>query len=609
MEGEQSQQNETHGSARRLSGILREFTKATVRRIGGLAGKIRPHGLITVLILFLVILILLETVRERNVSFAPILVPEELVGIGYTPRVVSQRIIDRVDLVFDESIRSMSYAEKKAVERMPIVHSQPTIDLALPTLDISINSVAAYLRNLVKLNEHYVTGEILYHKTNKLVSLRLRLDGLKIFEASREFSDADMDELFDLGADEIIKRIEPFVLARFHYSEEEKVKARDVITFIHRNPEVSKHYIEAIVLEGVILSEEERFDDSFRAFRMATEIDPKYVSAFVNWGNALVKANDHDAAIEKFDKAIGIDPKYKQAYLSWGLSLKKQGKLDGAIAKYKQAIEFDPDYASAYVNWGNALADNKKFAKAIKKYKKALQIAPDHGIAYMNWGITLQDRGCLSGAIEKYWRAVRMDPNFVRGYVAWGAALAKKGDTEGAIEQYRKAAQIDPKYAPTYDHWGLALLARKDYSAAIDQFKEAIEYDPKLATAYVNLGIVLAAQDKFPEAEEKYQEAVKLEPSFAPAFYNWGVLLARQGDCERAAKKYERANEIDSNLTPPICESSDEGPLPEKIGAIGDGISEDSKQEEWVSDEDQTLPAAPTVAVVRQQESGISVAG
>ena len=106
-----------------------------------------------------------------------------------------------------------------------LAHSQPEVDLVFPSVGISINSAAAYLRNLARPDEYSVTGEFLYHTSKNLVSLRLRLNGQQIFDASREFSEAGMEELFVLSAYEITKKIDPYVLALYHYSEEEKNKS------------------------------------------------------------------------------------------------------------------------------------------------------------------------------------------------------------------------------------------------------------------------------------------------------------------------------------------------------------------------------------------------
>ena len=298
--------------------------------------KMTLQGMTIVLIFVAMSLVAWETFRERDVTFAPILVPEELANIGYTPRVVAQRVIDRMNVVYSESIKFIEDPETTADKTM-LAHSQPEVDLVFPTVGISINSAAAYLRSLIPRDEHAVTGEILYHTSKNRVSLRLRLDGQQIFDTSHEFSEAEIEELFVLGAYELTKRIDPFILALYHYSEEEKTKANEVTTFILGSLHGSKDYVQAIVLEGVMLADEEQFDESFSAFRLATELDPNHVNAYVNWGNALFNQGDHDRAIEKYRNAVQVDPNEALAYYNWGVALERQDKLDEAIEKYQRA--------------------------------------------------------------------------------------------------------------------------------------------------------------------------------------------------------------------------------------------------------------------------------
>lgn len=457
---------------------VRTFFTA-VRKSSSAVRKITLQGLIIVLILVAISLVLSATFRVRDVSFAPILVPEELANIGYSPRVVAQRVIDRMNVVYTESIKSKNDPQSNTDTTM-LGHSQPEVDLVFPSVGISINEAAAYLRSLIPRDEQTVTGELLYHKSKNLVSLRLRLDGQKIFEASRKFSDAGMEELFVLGAYELTKRIDPFILALYHYSEEEISKAKEVTAFVLGNLHGSEDYVRTIVLEGVMLADEGQYDESFSAFRMATELDPNYISAYVNWGNSLFEQGDLYGAIEKYRNAVQVDPTDALAYYNWGVALEEQDKLAEAIKQYQRAIQFDRKYAPAYVHWGNALRKQGDPDGAIENYRNAVQAEPNLALAHVNWGTALAVRNDLGGAIEQYRKAVEADPNYALAYFNWGNALGKQGDYEGAVKQFEKAVQRDPYSAQAIYAWSIALANLGDCDGATNMYERARKIDNSL---------------------------------------------------------------------------------------------------------------------------------
>ena len=111
MEREQTRQQFFHSAIDRVIGIIRKAITVSAGRVFGAIRKTTPKGLFIVLIFALMFLVLWETVRDRDVSFVPILVPEELANIGYPPRVVAQRVIDRMNVVYGESIKLINDPE------------------------------------------------------------------------------------------------------------------------------------------------------------------------------------------------------------------------------------------------------------------------------------------------------------------------------------------------------------------------------------------------------------------------------------------------------------------------------------------------------------------
>ena len=65
-----------------------------------------------------------------------------------------------------------------------------------------------------------VTGEILYDDLGyKSISLHLRINGERVANISEKDNQTEMGQLFWKGAYEVIKNIEPYRLASYHYSQ------------------------------------------------------------------------------------------------------------------------------------------------------------------------------------------------------------------------------------------------------------------------------------------------------------------------------------------------------------------------------------------------------
>ena len=538
---------------RRVRVIVRYVSESLASTIVAISRNITPlyHFAILTLIGVFLFLVTYETLRKPTVVIEPIPTPQELHELGYTPRVVADRISD--------GSKKYTVSAPSSMEGMPIDYSLLDVDIVLASVGVSIKSVSAYLRELVGLDHTAVSGEILFDRRQEHVSLRLRLDRKEILYQQCEFSEACMDKLFLQGGYEITKNIKPFLLASYHYDQDEKDKVKEIIGFIYANHFGTEDYVRAVNLEGIMRLDENQIDKAISLFERVIRLDPNSSFAYNNWGIALKNQDnpDWDGAIEKYKRAIEIDPDRAFAYINWGAALARQENpdWDGAIEKYRRAIEIDSEHASAYINWGIALTrqESPDWDGAIEKYRRAIKIE-NHADAYYNWGLALQDQKDpdWDGVIKKYKRAIEIEPKHAFAYIYWGAALTRQEnpDWDGAIEKYRRAIEIDSEHASAYINWGIALTRQEspDWDGAIEKYRRAIKIENH-ADAYYSWGIALAYQES-PDWDgeiEKYKKAIKINPNHVLAYHNWGVALAYQEspDWDGAIEKFKKAIKID----------------------------------------------------------------
>lgn len=495
------------GRLRRLTGGARKAEDQDkpkmpwYQRIGGRFSDLR--SLITNLVtLFVVVALVITVAREvpRNAMIIdPIEAPDALVGEGYKPPVVSQRVMDEM-----LAIRRAATTLKEGRDVSP---EWQQIDIDVPGTGLSVKTILRIVRGLLGFPETRIGGEIV--RDGELFRLRLRIAGIgAVAEPEGRPADA-IDELINLGARELMRAVDPYILASY-LADIDPAAALETIKYCLVNDPP---------------------DDDAWAYNL--------------WGLLLVEAESFDEAAEKYALAIEKAPDLALPVNNWGATLYRLKDYEGAIAKYQAALEVDPQFISAYNNWGLALAALEDFAAAIEIYRRAIALDPEHPAAYVNWASELARSDEAETAEEKFRQAISLDPGYARGVRKWGDFLHERGDHRAAIAKYASAAELEPDHAPTLINWGRSLSALGDLDAAEAQYRRAIALEPGNASAYNNLGSILSKNEDYAAAELAFSEAVALDDAFAAAFDNWGIALVKQKKFQAAIEKFDKALQLE----------------------------------------------------------------
>ena len=273
--------------------------------------RITLEGLIVSFTLAVVLpLVLWEMSQYPGIIVKPISVPPELAKMGYTPDVVTHRLIDSthefrkdvdttmgmdlpkpsevtISLLLELSELSnraggpllLQFNEGYSKSRTPDMNIDTDVssklDFDLPAMGVSIKSIAAYLNSLF-CSPTTVSGELLHAESGKGISLRLRVDGKKLPDVPRKVNKAEIDELLQGGAYELIKKIEPRILASYHFFK-------------------GKQY-------QVIRESEKAIEE----FKKAVQHDDEFALAYYSWSLVLAILSRDKEAFEKYKKAYDL---------------------------------------------------------------------------------------------------------------------------------------------------------------------------------------------------------------------------------------------------------------------------------------------------------------
>ena len=241
---------------------------------------------------------------------------------------------------------------------------------------------------------------------------------------------------------------------------------------------------------GLILAQQQKFEDAAGAFRHAFAWDTENVWALQNLALSLAKPGHRDEAIREYRRALAIKPRFGPAWLGLGQILEEMGRKTEAEDCYRKAlanrIHTAPDLATLARfcqrhGWVEAAATN---------FDDAIKLSPSDAMLYVEAGQNFATLGRHAEAEQHYAEAARLSPDLMQAHFLYGLELGREGKPADAAEQFREAVRIMPDLVEARLNLGVALVNGKNYSDALAQFEEVLRRDPTNAMALRNVQIL-----------------------------------------------------------------------------------------------------------------------
>jgi protein O-GlcNAc transferase len=260
-----------------------------------------------------------------------------------------------------------------------------------------------------------------------------------------------------------------------------------------------------------------KIDQAFIFLKKVTELNPEYADGHNNLGVILQDQEKFQESIASFKLALSLKPNYSEAYNNLAITYKKISKLEESINLFYKAISFNPNYVEAYNNLGTTFKEQGKTSEAIEFFNKALSIKPDYAEAYYNMGIVFQEQNETLKASEAYIKVIKINPNYVEAYNNLGTTFKEQGKTSEAIEFFNKALSIKPDYAEAYYNMGIIFKQQSKYKESLELYNKALSIKPDYAEALYNIGIILQEQGKLKESIDYFDKALLIKPNYEKA--------------------------------------------------------------------------------------------
>ncbi len=355
---------------------------------------------LTVVIAFFVI-----ALTDRSITIEPLSVPKTLAEQGFTATVAAR--------VLRDAITTLAGTAKTTLLPHTTVQSTDLPDITIPTIGISVQTLATQLRHFLGITSHQtLSGEIT--RQGDRLFLALRLNGSPFF-ASPAAAGADPEypgTLFADAARAALRQTQPYIFAALVQDTDKPLALAVVDSIIQNSSTGIKQTAFALNLKGFILRDLHRFAEATAAFQAAIKLDPRFAWPHDGLGAVLTQLHQPNEAIAEFQAAIKLDPKYAEPHNGLGIVLADLlDRPNEAIAEYQTAIKLDPKSALPHNNLGNALADLHRSDEAIAEYQTAIKLDPKLATPHRNLGLLLRDLGRNDEANTEFARATALDPS------------------------------------------------------------------------------------------------------------------------------------------------------------------------------------------------------
>ena len=274
-----------------------------------------------------------------------------------------------------------------------------------------------------------------------------------------------------------------------------------------------KHF-GALNLLGVLLAQNEKYEEAAEILRRAVRINPQSESTQYNYGNVLRKLSRPAEALQSFNKALALNPAAPDTWHSRGSTLNDLERFEEALRDFARALELRGQFPDALCNRGKALHGLQRHEEAIATYDEALA----------------------------------MDPRLAEVWISRGEALIHLKRYDDALADYGRAIEIRPAIAAAWLGRGRALLALKRFDEALAAYDQALSRKPDLVEAWLGRANLLFELRRYQEALAACDRVLSLKPDVPGAWLAGANLLFELQRYDEALAAYDKALSLKSDL-------------------------------------------------------------
>jgi tetratricopeptide (TPR) repeat protein len=310
-------------------------------------------------------------------------------------------------------------------------------------------------------------------------------------------------------------------------------------------PDVNERFRQATVA-----MREGHLDQAREGFAAIVKENPTFAEAHLNLGLVLQEQNRFEEASASFQKALILKPKLRGANLFLGLAQFRLNQLDKAVVAIQKETTAYPKDPAAWMWLGVVRLAQEKPEEAAEALDKAAKLAPDDMDILYHRG-----RAHLLVSKNSYGRMFRIDSHSWRVHQVIAQANAEADRHVDAVVEYQAAIKLAPTQPGLHEELGSEYRNLGKLPEAEEAFKRELELDPNSALAKYKLGELTVEKGDGAKGKELIEAALREKPGLLHADYNLGRAEMLLGNDAAAAWHLERATTA-AGSDPEVVEQS-----------------------------------------------------
>jgi len=246
----------------------------------------------------------------------------------------------------------------------------------------------------------------------------------------------------------------------------------------HRAGELNSNLADAVMVEGIIHRETEKWEQAIDCFSRADRLRPNDADILLNRGRAALELGRRNAAIADFDRSLQIDPLSAQAFFHRGRAYAAKGMLAEASRDLTKAINLRTEAAAPYVVRGELLGRAGEWAKAAGDADTAIALGSDDLRAHLTACRAAEAMEAWVGLEPRAWAMVRAFPKDSRSHLFLFHALNGLDRMEEALVACDQAIQLSTENILLPLERANLFITLSRYPAAIDDCSRVLQKQP-----------------------------------------------------------------------------------------------------------------------------------
>jgi tetratricopeptide (TPR) repeat protein len=489
---------------------------------------------------------IVRELRRDTLFLDPIEVPRSLDARGYSPAVVAERILDALSAMRH---RTPTLEALRGVEAGATV-----VDLHLPR-GWSLRNAARGIHRLLRIPETHIGGEITREDGSYELTLRRREQADALIVGVHR--SADIAGLLALGAEDVLRIIDPWVLAHHYFAEE----SRDRQSQFPRTMATLEHMLGhsgaaerpwALNMQGICFMQQLRLEEAIESFASAAAAGPQLAFVHQNWANALDRMGHFDEARKHRLRALQVPGRSASLVADNAISASLLHRHDQALALARRALALAPHDSRAWSAWSYVLFRRHRLEQAASACERALALGTHNGSgtapAALVYAALARPERALAAALDAIEQSGETDDTLK----CMGFARLAAGDARGAVANFEAALALAPGAGDAAFGRGDALLALGEPELALAHYERAVAIDPFYPQAHAGWARALWVLGRVDESPDRFAVAVRVDPAYAPAYRGWAESLSVLGRDQEAKTLLAQAAAVERRNRAPL---------------------------------------------------------